>query len=37
MPGINVPEGFEDHYTLEQTKYAEQPPWQKDNSPMLKV
>jgi arylsulfatase len=31
--GHNVPEGFEDHYTLEQTKYAEQPPWQKDNSP----
>ena len=31
--GHNVPEGFEDFYQLENTKYAEQPPWEKDNSP----
>ena len=31
--GHNVPEGFEDHYDLEETKYAEQPPWEKDHSP----
>ena len=31
--GHNVPEGFEDGYKLEETKYAEQPPWEKDNSP----
>lgn len=31
--GHNVPEGFEDNYNLKQTKYAEQPPWEKDYSP----
>lgn len=31
--GHNVPAGFEDYYDLEKTKYAEQPPWVKDNSP----
>jgi len=31
--GHNVPAGFEDHYNLEKTKYAQQPPWEKDNSP----
>lgn len=31
--GHNVPEGFEDHYNLDSTKYAVQPPWEKDNSP----
>jgi arylsulfatase A-like enzyme len=31
--GHNVPAGFEDKYNLEQTKYAVQPPWKKDNSP----
>lgn len=31
--GHNVPEGFEDHYNLQETKYAEQPPWEKDSSP----
>ena len=31
--GHNVPAGFEDYYDLEKTKYAEQPPWDKDNSP----
>jgi len=30
--GHNVPVGFEDNYNLEETKYAEQPPWKKDNS-----
>ena len=31
--GHNVPVGFEDSYNLDETKYAEQPPWKKDNSP----
>ncbi|MDX1284743.1 MAG: sulfatase-like hydrolase/transferase [Draconibacterium sp.] len=31
--GHNVPVGFEDNYNLAETKYAKQPPWQKDNSP----
>lgn len=31
--GHNVPEGFEEYYNLEETKYAEQPPWEKDHSP----
>lgn len=31
--GHNVPVGFEDKYNLDQTKYAQQPPWEKDNSP----
>ena len=31
--GHNVPIGFEDNYNLAETKYAEQPPWEKDNSP----
>lgn len=31
--GHNVPEGFEDHYKLEETAYAQQPPWEKDQSP----
>ena len=30
--GHNVPEGFEDRYDLYKTKYAEQPPWEKDIS-----
>lgn len=30
--GHNVPKGFEDSYKLDETKYAEQPPWEKDNS-----
>lgn len=31
--GHNVPVGFEDSYNLDETKYAEQPLWKKDNSP----
>jgi arylsulfatase A-like enzyme len=31
--GHNVPAGYEDLYNLEETKYAVQPPWEKDNSP----
>jgi arylsulfatase A-like enzyme len=31
--GHNVPAGFEEKYNLENTKYAVQPPWEKDNSP----
>jgi arylsulfatase A-like enzyme len=31
--GHNVPAGFEEKYNLEKTKYAVQPPWEKDNSP----
>jgi arylsulfatase len=31
--GHNVPEGYEDLYDLDQVKYAEQPPWDKDHSP----
>ncbi|MGQ1783633.1 MULTISPECIES: sulfatase family protein [unclassified Saccharicrinis] len=31
--GHNVPVGFEDNYNLDETVYAEQPPWEKDNSP----
>jgi arylsulfatase A-like enzyme len=31
--GHNVPAGYEDLYNLEETKYAIQPPWEKDNSP----
>ena len=31
--GHNVPEGFEDFYNLDEIKYAEQPPWDKDRSP----
>lgn len=31
--GHNVPEGFEDKYDLEETSYAEQPPWENDKSP----
>ena len=31
--GHNVPEGFEDHYDLDNMGYAEQPPWDKDQSP----
>lgn len=31
--GHNVPVGFENRYNLDVTKYAEQPPWEKDNSP----
>lgn len=30
--GHNVPKGFEDNYNLEEIKYAQQPPWKKDNS-----
>jgi arylsulfatase A-like enzyme len=30
--GHNVPEGFEDAYNLDNIKYAEQPPWEKDIS-----
>ncbi len=29
----NVPEGFEDEYDLENTSYAQQPDWDKDQSP----
>ena len=31
--GHNVPIDYEDHYDLEETTYAEQPPWEKDQSP----
>ncbi|MCP4197776.1 MAG: sulfatase-like hydrolase/transferase [Proteobacteria bacterium] len=31
--GHNVPAGFEDKYDLSKTKYAKQPPWEKDISP----
>jgi len=31
--GHNVPAGFQEKYNLEKTKYAVQPPWEKDNSP----
>jgi len=31
--GHNVPEGFEDAYNMDDIKYAEQPPWDKDISP----
>ena len=31
--GHNVPASFEDFYQLDKIKYAEQPPWEKDNSP----
>lgn len=31
--GHNVPAGYEDHYDLDQTSYAEQPPWDEDISP----
>ncbi len=31
--GHNVPRGFEDHYKIEETTYAQQPPWDKDRSP----
>lgn len=31
--GHNVPEGFEDHYELDNMGYAEQPSWDKDISP----
>lgn len=31
--GHNVPAGFEEQYNLDQIKYAEQPPWDKDDSP----
>ena len=31
--GHNIPEGYEDLYDLDQVKYAEQPPWDKDHSP----
>jgi len=31
--GHNVPEGFEDHYDLNSTEYARQPPWDQDHSP----
>lgn len=31
--GHNVPVGYEDKYNLDETKYAVQPPWNKDNSP----
>jgi len=31
--GHNVPEGFEDHYDLEEIRYAQQPPWEEDQSP----
>ena len=31
--GHNVPEGFENNYNLDNIKYAEQPPWDKDISP----
>lgn len=34
--GHNVPEGFEDQYNLEETNFAEQPPWEKDDSPHAK-
>jgi arylsulfatase A-like enzyme len=30
--GHNIPEGFEDAYNLDNIKYAEQPPWEKDIS-----
>jgi arylsulfatase A-like enzyme len=30
--GHNVPAGYEDKYNLDETKYAVQPPWEKDNS-----
>ncbi len=31
--GHNVPEGYEDLYDLDSITYAQQPPWDKDNSP----
>ena len=31
--GHNVPACFEDKYNLDETEYAVQPPWEKDNSP----
>ncbi|MFY0653947.1 MAG: sulfatase-like hydrolase/transferase [Cyclobacteriaceae bacterium] len=31
--GHNVPEGFEGHYDGKEIDYAQQPPWEKDNSP----
>jgi arylsulfatase len=31
--GHNVPEGYEDHYDLNKISYAEQPPWDRDQSP----
>lgn len=31
--GHNVPAGYEDFYNLKETKYSEQPPWEKDISP----
>ncbi len=31
--GHNVPAGFESKYKLDETKFAQQPPWEKDNSP----
>ncbi len=29
----NVPTGFEDHYQIDETDFAEQPPWNQDHSP----
>ena len=31
--GHNVPEGFEDHYTLDEINYTGQPQWKNDRSP----
>ncbi len=34
--GHNVPDGYEEHYNLDQVEYAKQPPWKEDHSPHAK-